>query len=148
MVGDIRATLLRVIVSKESHGEVISKNSVHLFYNDVRLQSFNTIEARLRGDTCRPIPFLGGVVEVTLHFRKKVKADSFYMVLPSNARPGLYRIRLPEICHLQGHWKMGLMNLIFPTTSVPGPRPLTLWPSWCTCPWETLRQRMDLLTSQ
>ena len=55
--------------------------------------------------------------------------DSFYMVLPSNAslqafldnRAGLYRIRLPEMIHLQGHWKVGLMNLIFPSTFAPSP---------------------------
>ena len=54
-------------------------------------------------------------------------ADSFYMVLPSNVslqtfpdkRPGLYRIRLPERLRLQGHWKVGLVNLIFPSTFVP-----------------------------
>ena len=34
-------------------------------------KSFNTIEIPLRGDTGRPIPFLGGDVEVTLHFRKQ-----------------------------------------------------------------------------
>ena len=69
-------------------------------------------------------------------------ADSFYMVLPSNAslqafpdnRPGRYRIRLPEMMHLPAHWKVGLMNLIFPSTFAP--RTLTLWPSWF--PWETL----------
>ena len=50
-------------------------------------------------------------------------ADSFFMVLPSNAslqafpdnRPGLYRIRLPERLRLQGHWKVGLVNLLFPS---------------------------------
>ena len=55
--------------------------------------------------------------------------DSFYMVLPSNAslqafpdnRPGLYRIRLPERLRLQGHWKVGLVNLIFPSTFAPPP---------------------------
>ena len=54
-------------------------------------------------------------------------ADSFYIVLLSNAslqtfpdnRPGLYRIRLPEMMHLEGHWKVGLMNLIFPSTFHP-----------------------------
>ena len=129
VVGDVRANLLRVIAPKGSHGEMISENFVHLFYNDVLVKSFNTIEIVLRGDTGRPIPFLGGVVEVTLHFRKKVTADSFYMVLPSNAslqtfpdnRPVLYRIRLPEMMHLQGLWKVGLMNLIFPTTLAPPP---------------------------
>ena len=124
VVGEVRANLLRVIAPKGSHGEVISENFVHLFYNDVRVMSFNTIEILLRGDTGRHVPFLGGVVKVTLHFRKKVMAESLYMVLPSNAslqtfpdnRPGLYRIRLPEMMHLQGPWKVGLMNLIFPTT--------------------------------
>ena len=71
VVGDVRANLLRVIAPKGSHGEEISENFVHLFYNDVRVKSFNTIDIPLRGDTGRPIPFLGGVVEVTLHFRKK-----------------------------------------------------------------------------
>ena len=49
------------------------------------------------------------------------------MVLPSNAslqafpdnRPGLYRIQLPEMMHLQGHWKVGLMNHIFLSTFAP-----------------------------
>ena len=71
VVGDVRANLLRVIAPKGSNGEVISENFVHLFYNDVRIKSFNTIEILLRGDTGRLIPFLRGVVEVTLHFRKK-----------------------------------------------------------------------------
>ena len=62
-------------------------------------------------------------------------ADSFYMVLPSNAslqtfpdnRPGLYRIRLPERLRLQGHWKVGLVNLIFPRTFAPPTmEPLTI----------------------
>ena len=137
VVGDVRANLLRIISSKGTHGEVISENFVHLFYNDVRVKLFNTIEMLLRGDTGRPIPFLGGVVEVILHFRKKVMADSFYMVLDSsNAnlqtfpdnQPGLYHIRLRGMMHLQGHWKVGLMNLIFPTTFAPT-RTLTLWPS-------------------
>ena len=57
------------------------------------------------------------------------------MVLPSNAslrtfpdnRPGLYRIRLPEMMHLQGHWKVGLMNLIFPSTfAAPNIEPLAI----------------------
>ena len=69
VVGDVRANLLRAIAPKGSHGEMISENFVHLFY-EVRVKSFNTIEILLRGDTGRPIPFLGGVVEVTLHFRK------------------------------------------------------------------------------
>ena len=42
------------------------------------------------------------------------------MVLPSNAsfqtfpdnRPVLYRIRLPEMMHLQRHWKVGWINVI------------------------------------
>ena len=71
VVGDVRANLLRVIAPKGSHGDVISENFEHLFYNDVRIKSFNTIEILLRGDTGRAIPFLGGVGEVTLHFRKK-----------------------------------------------------------------------------
>ena len=70
VLGDVRANLLRVIAPNESHGEMISENFVHLFYNDVRVKSFNTIEILLRGDTGRPLPFLGGIVEVTLHFRK------------------------------------------------------------------------------
>ena len=49
------------------------------------------------------------------------------MVLPSNAslqtfpdnRPGLYRIRLPERLRLQGHWKVGWVSLIFPSTFAP-----------------------------
>ena len=49
----------------------IVENFVHVFYKDVRVKSFNTVEILLRGDTGRPIPFSGGVVEVTLHFRKK-----------------------------------------------------------------------------
>ena len=57
VVGDVRANLLRVIAPKESHGEVISENFVHLFYNDVRVKSFNTIEILLKGYTGRPIPF-------------------------------------------------------------------------------------------
>ena len=44
VVGDDRANLLRVIVPKRSHGMVISENFVHLFYNDVRVKSFNTNE--------------------------------------------------------------------------------------------------------
>ena len=56
-VGDVRANLLRVIAPKCSHGDVISENFEHLFYKDVRVKSFNTIEILLRGDT--------------LHFRKK-----------------------------------------------------------------------------
>ena len=71
VVGDLRANLLRVIAPKGSHGDVISENFVHVFYNDVRVKSFNTVEILLRGDTGRPIPFSGGVVEVTLHFKKK-----------------------------------------------------------------------------
>ena len=81
VVGDVRANLLRVIAPKGSHGEVLSENFVHLFYNDVRVKSFNTIEILLRGDTGRAISFLGGVVEVT-YFRKKVMADSYNMVIP------------------------------------------------------------------
>ena len=71
VVGDVRANLLRVIAPKGSHGDVISENFVHVFYNDVRVKSFNTVEILLRGDTGRSIPFSGGVVEVTLHFKKK-----------------------------------------------------------------------------
>ena len=71
VVGDVRANLLHVIAPKGSHGDVISENFVHIFYNDVRVKSFNTVEILLRGDTGRPIPFSGGVVEVTLHFKKK-----------------------------------------------------------------------------
>ena len=71
VVGDVRANLLRVIAPKGSHGDVISENFVHVFYNDVRVKSFNTVEILLRGDTGRVIPFSGGVVEVTLHFKKK-----------------------------------------------------------------------------
>ena len=71
VVRDVRANLLRVIAPKGSHGDVISENLEHLFYNDVRVKSINTVEILLRGDTGRVIPFLGGVVEVTLHFRKK-----------------------------------------------------------------------------
>ena len=43
-VGDVQANLLRVIAPKGSHGDVISENFVHLFYNDVWVKSFNTIE--------------------------------------------------------------------------------------------------------
>ena len=71
VVGDVQANLLRVIAPKGSHGDVISENFEHIFYNDVRFKSFNTVEILLRGDTGRVIPFLGGVVEVTLHFRNK-----------------------------------------------------------------------------
>ena len=80
-------------------------------------------------------------------FQKKVMTDSFYMVLPSNAslqrfpdnRPGYYRIRLPEMMHLKGHWKVGLLNLIFPTTFTP--RTWILWPPWY--PWETLKRTLS-----
>ena len=71
VVGEVRANFFRVIAPKGRHGDVTSANFEHLFYNDVRVKSFNTIEILLRGDTGRAIPFLGGVVEVTLHFRKK-----------------------------------------------------------------------------
>ena len=70
VVGDVRDNLLRVIAPKGSHGDVISENFEHLFYNDVRVKSFNTVEIVLKGDKGRVIPFLGGVVEVTLHLRK------------------------------------------------------------------------------
>ena len=71
VVGDVWANLLRVIAPKGRHGDVICENFFHVFHNDVRVKSFNTIEILLRSDTGRPIPFSGGVVEVTLHFRKK-----------------------------------------------------------------------------
>ena len=56
-------------------------------------------------------------------------ADSLEMVLPSIAslqtfpdnKPGLYRIRVPEMLYLQGPWKVGLMNNIFPSTLAPPP---------------------------
>ena len=83
VVGDVRANFLRVIAPKGSHLEVISENFVHLYYNDVRVKSFNTIEILLRGDTGIPILVLGGVVGVTLPFSKKVMADSFTCCYPT-----------------------------------------------------------------
>ena len=71
MVGDVRANILRAVAPRGNPGEIIHENVFNLFYHDVRLKSFNTIEILLRGDTGEPIPFLHGVVEVTLHFRKK-----------------------------------------------------------------------------
>ena len=50
VVGDVRANLLRVIAPKGRHGDVICVNVVHVFYNDMRVKSFNTIEILLRGD--------------------------------------------------------------------------------------------------
>ena len=65
VVRDVWANFLRVITPKGSHADLISENFFYLFYNDIGIKSFNTIEILLRGDTCRPIPFLRGVVEVT-----------------------------------------------------------------------------------
>ena len=45
---------------------------------------------------------------------------------PNNGQ-GLYQIRLPESLRLQGHWKVGLVSLIFPSTfASPTIDPLTM----------------------
>ena len=70
VVGHVEANLLRVD-PKGKPGDIVDENFVNPYCNDVRLRSFNTIEILLRGDTDQPVPFRGGVLEVTLHFRKK-----------------------------------------------------------------------------
>ena len=66
VVGNVRANLLRVVAPKGHRGDIVNENFVNPYYSDVRTRSFNTIEVLLTGDTGQPIPFKGGVVEVTL----------------------------------------------------------------------------------
>ena len=71
VVGNVRANILRAIAPRGNPGEIVHENFFPLFYHDIRLRTFDTIEILLTGDTGKPIPFLHGVVAVTLHFRKK-----------------------------------------------------------------------------
>ena len=68
VVGNVRANLLRVVVPKGQPSDIVKENFVNPYYSDVRMRSFNTIEVLLRDDNGQPIPFKGGVVEITLHF--------------------------------------------------------------------------------
>ena len=109
VVGDVWANLVRVITPKGGHGEVISENFFHLFYNVVRVTSFNTIKILLRGDTDRPIPFFSGWCYPAITVSKR------FLTIDRDCTAFNYR----RMLYLQGHWKVRLMNLIFPTTFVP-----------------------------
>ena len=71
IVGDVRANVLRVIAPRGETNDIINENFSKLFYTPVRLNRISKIEVLLRGDTGKAISFKGGVVTITLHFRKK-----------------------------------------------------------------------------
>ena len=71
VVGDVRAKLLRLVAPEAKFGDVVGEEFVNPFYQKLRLTQFQAVEIVIRGDTGLPIPFQGGAVQVTLHFRKR-----------------------------------------------------------------------------
>ena len=71
VVGDVRANLLRLVAPEGKFEDVVGEEFVNPFYQKLRLTQFQAVEIVIRGDTGLPIPFQGGAVQVTLHFRKR-----------------------------------------------------------------------------
>jgi hypothetical protein len=70
-VGDSMANLLRCVPVTGEHGKVVYRSFHNLQYVDLDRYHFNEIEIDIRDDTGRRVPFEGGRLVVTLHFRKK-----------------------------------------------------------------------------
>ena len=71
LVGDTRASLLR-IVPIEGHGhQMITKTYQHIQYLPLGQKHFRTIEIDIKKDTGEKVPFELGKLVVTLHFRKR-----------------------------------------------------------------------------
>ena len=71
LVGDTRASLLR-IVPIEGHGhQMITKTYQHIQYLPLGQKHFRTIEIDIKKDTGEKVPFEVGKLVVTLHFRKR-----------------------------------------------------------------------------
>ena len=68
VVGDKIVPLLRIVLITGRHGEMVTTRFDHVQYIPVMSREFGTIEAEIRDDTGRPVPFERGKVTVTLHF--------------------------------------------------------------------------------
>ena len=69
-MGDIKASLLRVVDSSGNFGDLIHRLYTTPRYDPVSRKEFNTVEIDIRDDTGRPVPFEFGKVVATLHFRR------------------------------------------------------------------------------
>jgi hypothetical protein len=71
VVGDSMVSLLRSVPVTKKHGENVFKSFHNVHYVPLSTRNFHDIEIDIRDDTGTRIPFEGGRVVVTLHFRKK-----------------------------------------------------------------------------
>ena len=69
-VGDIKATLLRVVDAAGNFCDLIHKLYTTPQYVPVSRKEFNTVEIDIRNDTGCPVPLAFGKVVATLHFRR------------------------------------------------------------------------------
>ena len=69
-VGDIKASLLRVVDAAGNFGDLIHRLYTTPQYVPVSREEFNTVDIDMRDDTGRSVPFELGKVVATLHFRR------------------------------------------------------------------------------
>jgi hypothetical protein len=68
-IGDTKAPLLRIVETKGANGEVQHRSFDHLRYVPIQKKQFDTIEIDIRNGFGEKMPFEGGQVTATLHFR-------------------------------------------------------------------------------
>lgn len=71
IVGDTQVRLLRVVPVQGSQGQMVAVNFQNIHYVNVLNKEFDTIEIYITDDTGEIVPFEGGKLVVTLHFRPK-----------------------------------------------------------------------------
>lgn len=70
MVGDVLVPLLRIVPTKGTDGELVTRTYENIMYYLVQQKHFDTVELDIRDDTGRRVSFERGKVVVTLHFRE------------------------------------------------------------------------------
>lgn len=70
-VGDAYVPLLRVVGDNGHRGRNVCQSFVRPQYVPIVRNTFHDIEIDIRDDTGKQIPFIGGRVVVTLHFRRR-----------------------------------------------------------------------------
>ena len=77
LVGEIKATLQRVVDAAGYFGDLIHQLYTTPHYVPVSRKEFSTVEIDMKDDTECPVPFEFGKVVATLHFREAVIRTSY-----------------------------------------------------------------------
>ena len=76
MVGDSQVPLLRIVLVKGDHGQLVTRVYGNVHYVRLQKKNFQTIKINIRDHTGNVVPFEQGTLKVTLHFRQRKRLST------------------------------------------------------------------------